>query len=121
MGPLETKLRQTLGEVADNELLDELVEKVLGDHCEVYALWSMNQMIAAQGDASDMATKRVNTTFQFHQGRIAAYQDIFARVAFDGRSVEDGTLTNKELQTAIDFWREEVEKLLRSIIPETGA
>jgi hypothetical protein len=115
MGPLEEKLRETLGELAGSEILDDAVESVLSDHCEVYALWAMGRIMAAQKDAAEMAEKRVTTTFQFHQGRIAAYKEIFARVAFDGLSIEEETLTEEQLAVA-----ERVEELLASIIPTGG-
>jgi len=121
MGAYEEKVRQVLSEICSEELLDSPVEKILEEHCNVYALWAMSQVMAAQEDAAQASSARDTTKFQIHQGRIAAYQALFEKVAFDGLSVADGTLTQNELTEAIAFWKLRVEDVLRTMIPDIGA
>jgi hypothetical protein len=120
MGAYEEGVRKVLSEICSDELLDDSVEKVLEEHCNVYALWAMSQVMSAQEDAAQASSARDTTKFQIHQGRIAAYQALFEKVAFDGLSVADGTLTVKELTEAIAFWKKRVEDFLRTIIPGIG-
>lgn len=122
MGAFEERVREIIGELCDDELLDQTVEDVLEAHCEVFALYTMSQLMAAQDSASETAKKRVASTFQFYQGKIEAYRELFVKVAFDGLSVEDGTLSDEMYQKAVDFWRPKVEEFIKQtlLIGDTG-
>lgn len=122
MGAYEERVRKVLSEICGiGELLESSVETILEEHCNVYALWAMSQVMSAQEDAAQASQARDNTNFQIHQGRIAAYQALFEKVAFDGLSIADGTLTEKELTEARAFWKTRVDDVLRTVIPEIGA
>jgi len=112
MGPFEEKLREVLGEVCSDELLTSTVEAVLEAHCSIYAQYAMSQVMIAQSDAADMARVRKSDKFAFAQGQIAAFQELFGKVAFDGLSVAEGTLSDQDLDEAQAFWRQKVEALL---------
>jgi len=113
MGPFEEKLREILGEVCSDELLATTVEAVLESHCSVYALYAMSELMAAEVKASEMAKKRVNTTFLFYQGKIQAFQELFLKVAFDEG---DGTVTDQDVTEAKAFWRAKVEAFIATTI-----
>jgi len=115
MGPFEAKLREILGEDLSGELLNEAVEKVLVAHCDVYALYSMSELMAAEIKVSEMAKKRKTTTFQFYQGKIQAFQELFMKVAFDVESVEDD-ISDEDLAEAKKFWRKAVEVITAQAI-----
>lgn len=116
MGAFEEKLKEILGEVCSGELMEATVESILEAHCDVYALWAMSQLMGAEIKASEMAKKRVNTTFQHFQGKIQAFQELFGKVAFDGLSVEDGTLSDEALTEAKDFWRKKVKDFIAKTV-----
>jgi len=116
MGPLEERLRDILGEVCSDELLERTVEDILEAHCDVYALYAMSQLMASETKAAEMAKKRVPTTFQFYQGKIEAFQELFVKVAFDGLSLEEETLSDRDLAEAKKFWREKVEAFIAETI-----
>jgi len=119
MGAFEEKLREILAESCAGELLDITTEEILEAHCGVYALYTMNQLMGAQEDASEVAKARSADKFQFFQGKIKAYQELFVKVAFDGLSVEDGTLSEEALAEAMEFWKTKVEDFIL-LVTNTG-
>lgn len=120
IGAFQEKVAEVVGELCDNDLRDETVEKILEAHCEVFALYTMSQLMAAQESASDMAAARKNERFQFFRGKIQAYQELFLKVAFDGLSVEDGTLTDEMMQNATLFWEEKVGEFIAQAFNQAG-
>jgi len=115
MGPFEEKLREILSELCDNDLLTTLVENVLEAHCDVYALYTMSQLMGAETEAAATSKTRSIPKFKFEQGKIEAFQQLFLKVAFDGLSVEDGTLSDQDVTQAKAFWREKVRAFILAI------
>lgn len=116
MGPFEKKLREILSGVGDSEKVTTMVEEILEAHCDIYALYTMSQMMSAETEASAMSRKRSITDFRFNQGKIEAFQQLFIKVAFDGLSLEDGTLSDEDLAGGKDFWRKKVEAFIETTV-----
>lgn len=112
MGPYEESIRDTLSNIATKDILKDAVEKILESHCNIYALWAMANMMMTQAEADKAANARQTPKFQYLQGRESAFREIFEKVAFDGLSVADGTLRQAQLNEAISFWKERVEKVI---------
>lgn len=121
MGAFEQEIRKIVGELADNELLDKTVEEILNAHCNIYALYAMSQLMSAQESVTEMAKKRKTDRFQFFQGKVESYQEFFVKVAFDGLSVEDGTMTQDMLENAKVFWQQKVHDFMeQALLPSGG-
>lgn len=121
MGPLEEKIREIVGGFCESKLLDKTVEELLESHSNIYALFAMSQLMAAQESASEMAKKRDLKQFAHFQGKIEAYKELFVKVAFDGLSVEDGTVTDEMLQKARLYWQQQVHIFIQqALLQQSG-
>jgi len=116
MGIFEESVRDIMEELASGDLLEQSVDDLINAVADRFGLWAYGQMVAAREDANLKAKARDTNGFQHCQARAMAFKDVWQRIVFDGRSVEEETLTAAELAEGEVFWENRMREVLQTAI-----
>ncbi len=110
MVAFEDTLTEVISELADGDYRDESIERIQESLYDVYGLWAYRQLVEAR-EKSDMSARSRNpTTFAEARGRSIAFSEIWQKIVFDGSTVQDGTVSPKQVKEAEKYWTDRLEK-----------
>ncbi len=120
MGAFEQKVRDVITELADGDLREKLIESILESLYDVYGLWAYSKLIAARKSSDMSARSRNATEFAEARGTSIAFNEMWQKIIFDGLSVQDGTLKQKQVDDAEAYWKSRLEEWQRRAQPASA-